>query len=116
MTDGGAPGGRAHGPESVDGEVGGGGGLDGDADGGGAGDGEAVVVRVDRGRCVGTGLCAAGAPADLVLGADGRARPVHPAGRAGAPGPELTEAAEMCPVEALTVHRAADGRQIAPVG
>ncbi|GGV44802.1 hypothetical protein GCM10010495_72820 [Kitasatospora herbaricolor] len=70
-----------------------------------------VVVRVDRARCVGTGLCAATAPDDLALGEDGRARARHPV---SAPGEQLTEAAEMCPVEAITVRSALDGRVIAP--
>ncbi|MET9618244.1 ferredoxin [Kitasatospora indigofera] len=79
-----------------------------DATDGTAGD---VVVRVDRARCVGTGLCAATAPDDLALGEDGRARARHPV---SVPGEELTEAAEMCPVEAITVLSALDGRRIAP--
>lgn len=79
-----------------------------DATGGTDGD---VVVRVDRARCVGTGLCAATAPDDLALGEDGRARARHPV---SVPGEELTEAAEMCPVEAITVLSALDGRRIAP--
>ncbi|WP_051967474.1 ferredoxin [Kitasatospora mediocidica] len=71
----------------------------------------ALVVRVDRARCVGTGLCAGAAPADLALGEDGRARALRPAttDREG-----VTEAAELCPVEALAVHRVDTGEQIAP--
>ncbi|WP_329493653.1 ferredoxin [Kitasatospora herbaricolor] len=70
-----------------------------------------VVVRVDRARCVGTGLCAATAPDDLALGEDGRARVRR---QVTVSGEELTEAAEMCPVEAITVRSALDGRRIAP--
>ncbi|WP_073926892.1 ferredoxin [Streptomyces sp. CB03911] len=70
-----------------------------------------VVVRVDRARCVGSGLCAATAPDDLALGEDGRARARRPV---TVPGEELTEAAEMCPAEAITVRSALDGRRIAP--
>ncbi|WP_405014538.1 ferredoxin [Kitasatospora sp. NBC_01539] len=73
---------------------------------------EALEVRVDRLRCVGTGLCAAAAPADLALGADGKARPLH---GAAAGSPELTEAAEMCPTEAIAVYRAATGELVAPL-
>ena len=79
---------------------------------GGAVPGGDFLVRVDRDRCVGTGLCAATAPADLALGRDGRAYPLRPASDDGA---ELTEAAEMCPVEAITVLSARDGRQVAPL-
>ncbi|MFI6444483.1 ferredoxin [Kitasatospora sp. NPDC050543] len=70
-----------------------------------------VVVRVDRGRCVGTGLCAATAPGDLALGADGRAEARRATSSAG---DDLTEAAELCPVEAITLFSAADGRRLAP--
>jgi len=70
-----------------------------------------LVVRVDRDRCVGTGLCAATAPADLALGADGRARTLR---ERAAESDELTEAAEMCPVEAISVWLASTGEQVAP--
>ncbi len=66
---------------------------------------------MDRARCVGTGYCASVAAADLALGADGRAEPRRPVTTALA---EVTEAAELCPVEAITVHRADTGEQIAP--
>ncbi|MFC8452819.1 ferredoxin [Kitasatospora sp. NPDC057223] len=80
--------------------------------GGAAAPGSGFVVRVDRERCVGTGVCAATAPADLALGRDGRAYPLRPVSDEG---DELTEAAEMCPVEAITVLSARDGRQVAPL-
>ncbi|MER8184578.1 ferredoxin [Kitasatospora sp. NPDC094015] len=70
-----------------------------------------LVVTVDRARCVGTGLCAATAPGDLTLGADGRALARH---RTAALSAELAEAAEMCPVEAIAVLRPATGEQVAP--
>lgn len=72
----------------------------------------AVLVEVDRVRCVGTGLCAATAPGDLALGADGRAEARSGPGAGSA---ELTEAAEMCPVEAISVRLAATGERIAPL-
>ncbi|MFI9274258.1 ferredoxin [Kitasatospora sp. NPDC052896] len=71
----------------------------------------ALVVRVDRGRCVGTGLCAATAPADLTLGEDGRA---HPRRELTTAAEEVTEAAELCPMEAIAVHRADTGELVAP--
>ncbi|GLW55970.1 ferredoxin [Kitasatospora phosalacinea] len=70
-----------------------------------------LVVTVDRSRCIGSGLCARTAPADLALAPDGRATPTRPATEGFA---ELTEAAEMCPVEAITVRDAATGKLIAP--
>lgn len=70
-----------------------------------------LETRVDRTRCVGTGACAATAPDDLTLTPDGRALPLRTT-------PSdlelLTEAAELCPVEALTIHRTDTGEQIAP--
>ncbi|WP_354644086.1 ferredoxin [Kitasatospora camelliae] len=73
----------------------------------------ALDVRVDRFRCVGTGQCAALAPADLALGADGRARPL---GGTSELSGELADAAEMCPTEAISVHRRATGERLAPEG
>ncbi|BAJ26074.1 MULTISPECIES: ferredoxin [Kitasatospora] len=71
-----------------------------------------LLVAVDRARCIGSGLCARTAPADLVLGPDGRSAPARPDSE---PSEELTEAAEMCPVEAITVRDAATGELVAPV-
>ncbi|MFI9366466.1 ferredoxin [Kitasatospora sp. NPDC053057] len=76
---------------------------------------EPVVVRVDRDRCIGSGMCALSAPESLALDADGRARPVAEYADGGA---ELTdglaEAVEYCPVEALALHSARGGYRIAP--
>ncbi|MGF1429073.1 ferredoxin [Kitasatospora sp. LaBMicrA B282] len=73
--------------------------------------GEQAVVSVDRTRCAGTGLCAATAPDDLAVGPDGRAHPRRDRTPALA---EVTEAAELCPMEAIAVHRADTGEKIAP--
>ncbi|GAA2245241.1 MULTISPECIES: ferredoxin [Kitasatospora] len=70
-----------------------------------------LTVRVDGTRCVGTGACARTAPGDLELGPDGRARVLRPVSDDL---PNLTEAAELCPVEAITVHSAATGELLAP--
>ncbi|MFI2609717.1 ferredoxin [Kitasatospora sp. NPDC018619] len=76
---------------------------------------EPVVVRVDRDRCIGSGMCALSAPDSLALGADGLAAPL--AGYADG-GAELTdglsEAVGYCPVEALSLHSARGGHRIAP--
>ncbi|MFI6847618.1 ferredoxin [Kitasatospora sp. NBC_00085] len=83
---------------------------------------EPVVVRVDHGRCVGSGMCALAVPGSLVLGADGLAHPVRTPRPAGADpvGEPLTaklaEAVEFCPVEALALYSARDGRRITPTG
>lgn len=70
-----------------------------------------LVVRVDRALCVGSGICTGIATEDLARGADGRAEPLRAVSTALA---ELTEAAELCPMEALTVRRADSGELIAP--
>ncbi|MFF0393983.1 ferredoxin [Kitasatospora sp. NPDC004615] len=71
-----------------------------------------VVVTVDQSRCIGSGLCARTAPDALTLAPNGRATPLHPT---ATPSPDLTEAAEMCPVEAIAVHHATTGELLAPV-
>ncbi|MFB6892365.1 ferredoxin [Kitasatospora sp. NPDC056327] len=79
----------------------------------------AVIVQVDRDRCIGSGMCASTAPGSLTLGADGLARPLReqPTGAAGEPlTPELADAVDFCPVEALTLYGARDGRRISPAG
>ncbi|MQS17194.1 ferredoxin [Streptomyces kaniharaensis] len=76
---------------------------------------DAVVVRVDRDRCIGSGMCALSAPGSLALGADGLAEPVAGHGADGEElTPELTEAVDFCPVEALTLYSARGGHRIAP--
>ncbi|WP_441247981.1 ferredoxin [Kitasatospora sp. McL0602] len=72
---------------------------------------EDLVVRVDQTRCIGSGHCTNTAPDDLALGPNGRARPLRPI---STDRDLLTDAADLCPVEALTVHLATTGEQIAP--
>jgi len=71
-----------------------------------------VAVTVDQTRCIGSGLCARTAPAALTLAPNGRATPVGPT---TTPSDALTEAAEMCPVEAIAVRHATTGELLAPV-
>ncbi|WP_234322652.1 ferredoxin [Streptomyces sp. NRRL S-350] len=81
---------------------------------GGAGTGP-VIVRVDRDRCIGSGMCARSAPDSLALGADGLAAPLAEYGDRGAElTEELAEAVDFCPVEALTLHAARGGYRIDP--
>ncbi|MFE9421348.1 ferredoxin [Kitasatospora sp. NPDC006697] len=70
-----------------------------------------LTVAVDRTLCAGTGLCVGSAPADLELGPDGRARTLRALTGARE---EVLEAAEFCPMGALTVRVAATGEQLAP--
>jgi len=63
-----------------------------------------VRVRVDPSRCVGSGTCVAIAPDDLEL-LDGVAR----ARRAATVlSPELQDAVDSCPVEALSIEPASE--------
>ncbi|MEV7027270.1 ferredoxin, partial [Kitasatospora sp. NPDC093558] len=74
----------------------------------------AVVVHVDRDRCIGSGMCALSAPGSLALGAEGLAEPVAGYGVGGAElTDELSEAVDFCPVEALTLYSARGGYRIA---
>lgn len=73
---------------------------------------ETVSARVDRSRCTATGWCAAMAPGDFSLEAGGTAVPLRSVTTLSE---ELKEAAEMCPVEAISVHETDGGRRVAPV-
>ncbi|MEV7189072.1 ferredoxin [Kitasatospora sp. NPDC093102] len=81
----------------------------------GRADTEPVVVRVDRARCIGSGMCALSAPDSLALGADGLAAPLAEYADGGAALTDgLSEAVDFCPVEALSLHSARGGHRIAP--
>ncbi|MEE6263833.1 ferredoxin [Plantactinospora sonchi] len=67
-------------------------------------------VSVDPERCIGSGICAGTAAAHFRL-VDGLATPVA---RTTPPAESVRDAAESCPVEAITVRDAADDRLIAP--
>ena len=69
-------------------------------------------VNVDPVRCIGAGLCAANAPRHFVLEVDHSV----PVSDRVDPDEALLDAAECCPMEAITVRQAADGRIIAPLG
>ncbi|MER7755153.1 ferredoxin [Kitasatospora sp. NPDC097643] len=76
---------------------------------------EPAVVRVDRDRCIGSGMCALSAPEALALDLDGLAEPLAGYAAGGAELTEgLTEAVDFCPVEALALHSARGGHRIAP--
>ncbi|ROT28235.1 ferredoxin [Micromonospora sp. HM5-17] len=67
-------------------------------------------VSVDPERCIGSGICAGTAAQHFRL-VDGQGTPVSPTVE---PADPVRDAAESCPVEAITVRDAADGRLIAP--
>ncbi|MER6531776.1 ferredoxin [Streptomyces sp. NPDC001508] len=68
-------------------------------------------VTVDREVCIGSGICVGIAPDhfDLRLG---RSQPLTDPVPEGTP--QVADAADNCPVEAITVHDAATGLVIAP--
>ncbi|MBB5867871.1 ferredoxin [Allocatelliglobosispora scoriae] len=68
------------------------------------------LIEVDARRCIGSGLCAAGAPDHFTV-TDNVAVPVNTAVEADE---AVLDAAECCPMEAIMIRHAADGRVIAP--
>ncbi|MGW8698204.1 ferredoxin [Streptomyces eurythermus] len=68
-------------------------------------------TTVDRARCVGAGMCAGAAPDEFEVDTEGRSRLRRDAGRGGE---ALLTAAELCPVEAITIIDARSGRRVAP--
>ncbi|MEU7974250.1 ferredoxin [Micromonospora sp. NPDC049089] len=67
-------------------------------------------IGVDSGRCIGTSICAGTAPEHFRL-VDGRSTPLTDV---VAPDDVIVDAADSCPVEAITVHDVTDDRLIAP--
>ncbi|SCL56955.1 ferredoxin [Micromonospora citrea] len=67
-------------------------------------------MRVDRARCIGSGICAGTAPGHFVL-VDGVSRPLA---ERVAPDEVLVDAADSCPVEAVVVSEVDGLRRIAP--
>ncbi|MEU3659975.1 ferredoxin [Streptomyces sp. NPDC032940] len=68
-------------------------------------------VSVDPGRCVGSGVCAAVAGRHFAV-RDRRSHVVHPVSE---PDEAVLDAAETCPMEAITVREAGSGALLAPV-
>ncbi|MET9294226.1 ferredoxin [Streptomyces sp. NPDC003077] len=68
-------------------------------------------VEVDRGVCVGSGMCVATAPDRFRLDAARQSRPTEPEADAGE---ALLAAAESCPVEAISLTRAKTGEPVFP--
>lgn len=67
-------------------------------------------VTVDPRRCIGSGICAGAAPKHFVL-VDAVSIPLE---ELVTPAEAVLDAAESCPMEAITVWDAVDGRIIAP--
>ncbi|WP_324604306.1 ferredoxin [Streptomyces sp. NRRL F-5126] len=69
-------------------------------------------IAVDQGQCIGSGMCVALLPKRFVLPGD--AARVLPGAADGAPDEALLDAADSCPVLAITVTDRATGRLVGP--
>ncbi|WP_406281866.1 ferredoxin [Embleya sp. NBC_00896] len=68
-------------------------------------------VEVDRSVCIGSGMCIGSAPADFKLDAG---RQAHPRTEETDASDAIMEAAESCPVEAISILRLSDGATVFP--
>ncbi|GLF93927.1 ferredoxin [Streptomyces yaizuensis] len=68
-------------------------------------------IEVDRGVCIGSGMCVGSAPGGFRLD---EARQAHPAAAETDAGEHLLEAAENCPVEAITITLLGSGEAVFP--
>ncbi|PNE42110.1 MULTISPECIES: ferredoxin [Streptomyces] len=68
-------------------------------------------VAVDRGVCIGSGLCAGTAPERFRLDAARQSHPVEPEAE---PADGVLAAAEGCPVEAITITAVESGEAVFP--
>ncbi|MEV0125662.1 ferredoxin [Streptomyces sp. NPDC050703] len=68
-------------------------------------------VEVDRSLCVGSGMCVLTAPGGFVLDT---ARQSHAAAPESDADEKILEAAESCPVEAITITLAQSGETVFP--
>lgn len=68
-------------------------------------------VTIDRQICVGSGLCAATAPAEFDLDERGQG---HPRGRTLVASESVRDAAESCPAEAIAISQTGTGEAVFP--
>ena len=68
-------------------------------------------IRVDHNKCVGNAMCVSFAPQVFVLNKDLQSEAVDPAGDTEE---KILEAAESCPVSAITVEDADTGERLFP--
>ena len=68
-------------------------------------------IRVDHNKCVGNAMCTTIAPHVFTLNDNRQSEAVNPAGDTEE---HILEAAENCPVSAITVEDAATGEQLFP--
>jgi ferredoxin len=72
---------------------------------------EGLVIEIDRELCYGFGDCVASAPDVFELDDDEKAVVADPN---GASREDLADAAENCPVMAITIREASTGEQVFP--
>jgi ferredoxin len=68
-------------------------------------------VAVDRAVCIGSGMCVGTAPETFELDAT---RHSHPRAATAPDQPTIWDAAECCPVEAISIHDADTGEELFP--
>ncbi|MFE3329371.1 ferredoxin [Streptomyces sp. NPDC059176] len=68
-------------------------------------------VEVDRGVCIGSGMCVSHSPGGFTLDS---ARQSHPSASDTDADEEILTAAESCPVEAITITLADSGGAVFP--
>ncbi|WP_369216880.1 ferredoxin [Streptomyces flavofungini] len=68
-------------------------------------------VEVDRSLCIGSGMCVLTAPGGFVLDTARQSHPTEPESDANE---KILEAAEGCPVEAITIALAHSGETVFP--
>ncbi|MDL4816307.1 ferredoxin [Actinomadura opuntiae] len=68
------------------------------------------LVEVDGRTCIGSGICAGTAPDHFAV-VDGTSRPTRPETE---PSDRALDAAESCPVEAITIRAKETGEVLAP--
>lgn len=73
--------------------------------------GDRWKVEVDRDLCIGSGMCVNQAPGDFRLDTARQARPLE---SGQAPSERVLEAAEGCPVEAISIVLAGTGEAVFP--
>ena len=73
--------------------------------------GDELRVAVDHNRCVGSTMCVQVACETFVLNEEGQSMVIDPN---GASREQVLDAAEQCPIEAITVDDAATGENLYP--
>jgi ferredoxin len=74
-------------------------------------DGTDWRLRVNHSRCMGTTICATTAPGRFEINSDGQSEPVAETAAAAT---DVMRAAELCPMEAISVALADTGEELFP--